>query len=145
MEEPIWMDSLDAVIAHEAEITRHGGSVGIRDSGLLESAIARPRNIWAYEESKPSLARLAAAYAFGISANPPFVDGNKRTALLVSFVFLDANGIDVTASQEDAYLTILALAAGEVSENQLTQWFESNTAAPRAAGEPPKSRRVSPR
>src|ERR1700726_2462815 len=107
MEEPLWMDSVDAVIAHDLELAMHGGATGIRDSGLLESAMARPKNIWAYSEATPSLAGLAAAYAFGISSNHPFVDGNKRTALLVSFAFLDANGIEITASQEDAYLTIL--------------------------------------
>lgn len=84
--------------------------------------------MWAYEESRPSLARMAAAYAFGISSNHPFVDGNKRTALVVSFAFLDANGMELTATQEDAYLTILGLAAGEISENQLALWFQRNTA-----------------
>ena len=95
---------------------------------MLESALARPRNIWAYAEQKPSLARLAAAYAFGISANHPFVDGNKRAALVVSFAFLDVNGLEVCAAQEDAYLTILGLAAGEVAEDALAAWFERNTA-----------------
>ena len=128
MKEPIWMDAADAVIAHDLELAAHGGSAGIRDSGLLESALARPRNIWAYAESTPSLAVLAAAYAFGISSNHPFVDGNKRTALVVSFAFLDVNGTEVTASQEDAFLTILGLAAGEITEDQLADWFERNTA-----------------
>lgn len=128
MDEPIWMDSTDALIAHEMELAAHGGSQGVRDQGLLESALARPRNIWHYSAELPSLCTLAAAYAFGISANHPFVDGNKRTALLMSFAFLDVNGLQVTASQEDAYLAILALAAGELSEEHLAQWFEKNTA-----------------
>ena len=127
MQEPLWMDTADAVIAHDLELAAHGGSIGIRDQGLLESALARPTNIWAYAESAPSLPRLAAAYAFGISANHAFVDGNKRTALVVSFAFLDVNGLEVTASQEDAFLTILGLAAGEISEDQLATWFERNT------------------
>ena len=122
------MDTADAVIAHDLELAAHGGSPGIRDQGLLESALARARNIWAYAESPLSLPRLAAAYAFGISSNHPFVDGNKRTVLVVSFAFLDVNGLEVTASQEDAFLTILGLAAGEVSEDQLAAWFERNTA-----------------
>jgi death-on-curing protein len=122
------MDAADAVIAHDLELAAHGGSAGIRDSGLLESALARPRNLLAYADSAPSLTALAAAYAFGISSNHPFVDGNKRTALLVSFAFLDVNGIEVIASQEDAFITILGLAAGEISEEQLAQWFEGNTA-----------------
>ncbi len=128
MEEPLWMDAVDALVAHDLELATHGGSAGIRDSGLLESALARPKNLWAYAASTPSLAQLAASYASGISSNHPFVDGNKRTALLVSFAFLDVNGMEMTASQEDAYLTILGLAAGEISEEQLALWFERNTA-----------------
>jgi death-on-curing protein len=122
------MEAVDAVVAHDLELAAHGGSSGIRDAGLLESALARPKNIWAYADSPPSLPALGAAYAFGISSNHPFVDGNKRTALLVSFAFLDVNGLEVIASQEDAFLTILGLAAGEITEQQLTQWFERNTA-----------------
>jgi death on curing protein len=128
MAEPIWIDLIDAVIIHDRELTMHGGSAGIRDQGLLESALTRPKNHWVYAESTPSLPVLAAAYAFGISSNHPFVDGNKRTALVVSFAFLDVNGLEVTAPQEDAYLTILGLAAGEISEEQLAAWFERNTA-----------------
>ena len=126
-QEPVWMDVANAVIAHDLELAAHGGPPGLRDLGSLESALARPRNIWTYAESAPSLAVLAAAYAFGISSNHPFVDGNKRTALLVSFAFLDVNGCDVNASQEDAFLTILGLASGQVGEDQLAQWFERNT------------------
>jgi death-on-curing protein len=128
MEEPLWMELADAIIAHDLELTAHGGSAGIRDAGLLDSALTRPRNLWAYAESAPSLAVLAAAYAFGISSNHPFVDGNKRTALLVSFAFLDVNASEVIASQEDAFLIILGLAAGEITEEQLARWFERNTA-----------------
>jgi death on curing protein len=128
MHEPLWMELADAVIAHDLELAAHGGSAGIRDEGLLDSALARPKNIWAYAESAPSLPVLAAAYAFGISSNHPFFDGNKRTALVVSFAFLDVNGLEVNASQEDAYLTILGLAAGEISEPELAQWFADQTA-----------------
>jgi death-on-curing protein len=129
MQEPIWMDTKDALVAHDLELAAHGGSAGVRDLGLLESAMARARNVWAYAESTPSLAVLAAAYAFGISSNHPFVDGNKRTALVISFAFLDVNGLEVTASQEEAYLTILGLAAGEISEPALALWFASHTTA----------------
>jgi death-on-curing protein len=128
MSEPIWMEMTDAVIFHDMELAAHGGSTGLRDPGMLESAVMRPRNLWAYADAPPSLTRLAAAYAFGISSNHPFVDGNKRTALVVSFAFLDTNGIAVTASQGDAYDTILALAAGEIGEQQITEWFDRNTA-----------------
>ena len=123
------MEVADAVIAHDAELAAHGGSEGIRDPGLLESALARAKNIWNYADSPPPLNRLAAAYAFGISANHPFVDGNKRTALVVSFAFCEVNGLEMTAAQEDAYLTFLALAAGEISEDQLADWFARNTAS----------------
>jgi death-on-curing protein len=129
MQEPLWMEVVDAVIAHDLELAAHGGSAGLRDAGLLESALSRPKNIWAYAESMPSLAILAAAYAFGISSNHPFIDGNKRTALLVSFAFLDVNGSEVTASQEEAFLTILGLAAGEITEPELALWFAEHTAA----------------
>lgn len=128
MHEPIWMSYADAVIAHDLEIVAHGGATGIRDSGLLESALARPKNIGAYAKARPALTTLAAAYAAGISSNRPFVDGNKRTALLISFAFLDVNGYEITAGQEDVYLTFLALAAGEVLEKQLARWFERNSA-----------------
>ena len=128
MEEPIWMDAADAVIAHDIELATHGGAAGIRDAGMLESALARARNLWAYSVSPPPLTALAAAYAFGVSSNHPFVDGNKRTALVVSFAFLDVNGLEVTASQEDAYLTILSLAAGALSEAELAGWLQRNTA-----------------
>ena len=128
MTEPIWMELGDAVIFHDMELAAHGGSTGLRDPGMLESAIMRPRNLWAYTDAPPSLTRLAAAYAFGISSNYPFVDGNKRTALVVSFAFLDTHGVAVTACQEDAYETNLRLAAGEIGEQQIAEWFDRNTA-----------------
>lgn len=128
MREPIWMEVQDAVVTHDIELAIHGGATGIRDLGMLESALARPKNIWTYADSAPRQQSLAAAYAFGISSNHPFVDGNKRAAFVVSFAFLDVNGLEVTANQEDAYLTILALAAGKLSEDALAEWFERYTA-----------------
>lgn len=128
MNEPIWMDANDATIIHQIQLAEHGGPSGVRDMGMLESALGRPQNLWFYSETPVTLMRLAAAYAFGISSNHPFVDGNKRTAMVVSFAFLDTNGFALTATQEDAYRTILALAAGELSEQQLADWFEQNTA-----------------
>ena len=122
------MEVFDAIIAHDRDLMVHGGATGIRDAGMLESALMRPRNLWLYSETPPSGCAMAAAYAFGISSNHPFIDGNKRTALLVSFVFLETNGIEVIASQEDAYLIILSMAAGEVKETELTSWFQRNTA-----------------
>jgi death on curing protein len=128
MTEPIWMEMADAVIFHDMQLATHGGSSGIRDAAMLESALMRPRNLWAYAETASYFAWLAAAYAFGISSNHPFIDGNKRTALVVSFAFLEINGITVTATQEDAYMTFLALAAGQRIQEQLSEWFDLNTA-----------------
>lgn len=107
----------------------HGGPAGVRDLGLLESALARPKNLFAYAESPPTLAQLAAAYAKGVVANHPFVDGNKRTAFTVSVTFLRLNGRRLTASKEDRVLTFWSLAAGSLSEEQLADWFERLTEA----------------
>jgi death-on-curing protein len=120
------MDVMDAVSEDDLELAAHGGSSGIRDPGMLEPAMMRPRNLLVYAEQQPYLEALAAAYAFGISSDYPFVDGNKGTALLISFAFLQVNGVRVIASQEDAYLTILSLAAGAIDEPQLKDWFERN-------------------
>jgi death-on-curing protein len=113
---------------HEEALILHGGPEGVRDIGLLESALARPKNLFAFSEELPSLPRLAASYAKGIVANHPFVDGNKRTAFTVSLTFLRLNGLDVTASKEDRVITFWSLADGSLSEEQLAEWFERNTA-----------------
>ncbi len=103
MSEPVWID-LDVVLAiHDEQLAEHGGQAGVRDRGLLESALARPRNQFSYGES--FLPRLAASYAFGISRNHPFLDGNKRTSLVVAELFLDLNGLDLTASDETCVTT----------------------------------------
>jgi len=125
--EPIWMEVFDAILAHDRDLMVHGGATGVRDAGLLESALMRPRNLWLYSETPPTWHAMAAAYAFGVSSNHPFVDGNKRTALLVSFIFLETNGVEVIATQEDAYLTFMALAAGQMTESELAAWFQRNT------------------
>jgi death on curing protein len=127
MIEPIWI-RLDVVLTmHEEALALHGGPGGVRDMGLLESALARPKNLFAYAEQSPSLAQFAACYAKGIVANHPFVDGNKRTAFIVALTFLLRNGFIVTATKEDRVLTFWGLAAGEVSEEELAAWFERNT------------------
>jgi death-on-curing protein len=113
---------------HEESLALHGGPEGVRDLGLLESALARPKNLLAYSENTPSLAELAAAYAKGIVANHPFVDGNKRTSLIVSFTFLRLNGLQVTASKEARVMTFWRLASGEISEADLAVWFAEHTA-----------------
>jgi death-on-curing protein len=125
--EPIWIQQQVVIAAHEESLAEHGGPPGIRDLGMLESALARPKNLYAYSETEPSLHRMAAAYAFGITANHPFVDGNKRTALIASITFLKLNGLQVTAEKADRYLTFYGLAAGTVSEEELAAWFARNT------------------
>jgi death-on-curing protein len=120
--EPVWV-RLDAILAaHDDQLAEHGGATGIRHQGLLESALARPRNLFAYGEA--SLAKLAAAYAFGIARNHPFVDGNKRTALVAAEGFLGLNGFDLAATDVEAVSVFLSLAAGETTEEQLAAWFE---------------------
>jgi death-on-curing protein len=114
---------------HEESLMLHGGPEGVRDLGLLESALARPKNLLAYSEQILSLAQMAASYARGIVGNHPFVDGNKRTAFIVSVTFLRLNGLQLTASKEDRVLTFWGLAAGEISEEELALWFDEHTAA----------------
>lgn len=113
----------DAVLAmHKRQIAEHGGGDGVRDLGLLESALARPQNIAAYEPDA-DIARLAAAYAFGIAKNHPIVDGNKRTSLVACRTFLILNGYQLDASPTDKYLTFLSLAEGTLSEEELAEWL----------------------
>jgi death-on-curing protein len=126
--DPVWIRE-DVVLAmHEEVLLLHGGPEGVRDLGLLQSALARPMNLLAYSEQLPSLAQLAAAYAWGIVANHPFVDGNKRTAFAVSVTFLRLNGLQLTASKEDRVLTFWRLADGSRPEEYLARWFERNIA-----------------
>lgn len=127
MTEVIWIDKHEALTIHAQQIAEHGGSDGIRDNGLLESALARAQNLLAYSEENPSIPRLAAAYAFGIARNHPFVDGNKRTSLVVSLTFLLVNGLALTAPREDRYFIYYDLAAGKLSEEELAKWLEVNT------------------
>ena len=129
MNEPIWIRQDVVLTMHEESLLLHGGPEGVRNFGLLESALARPKNLLAYSEQAPSLAQLAAAYAKGIVANHPFVDGNKRTAFIVSVTFLRMNGLRLTAPKEDRVLTFWRLAAGEITESELARWFAEHTAA----------------
>lgn len=113
---------------HAEQIAHYGGARGVRDDGGLESAISRPQNLAAYEE--PDGFRLAAAYAFGIARNHPFVDGNKRTAFVVAATFLAKNGLTLQASEAEVVLTFLRLAAGDMTEDELARWFRANAALP---------------
>ena len=125
MAEPIWV-LLEAVKAiHNRQIAEHGGTTGVRDSELLESALAKPKNIYLYSKSQSSIPSLASAYACAITKNHPFLDGNKRVALVVSIAFMKLNGWRVVASQEILYTTFWNLAAGKISEDELLLWFES--------------------
>jgi death-on-curing protein len=124
MTEPRWLE-LDIVLDFHAEqLALFGGADGMRDLGLLESALARPQNKYSYGEA--DLAVLAAAYGFGIARNHPFVDGNKRTALASMIVFLNLNKLDLDAPQEAATAIVLALAAGEIDEDVLARWIGDN-------------------
>jgi death-on-curing protein len=122
MKEPIWIDKPEVLIAHSRQLAEHGGSDGLRDETLLDSALAKPRNVFAYGESV-SLPRLAASYAFGLARNHAFVDGNKRTALVVSEGFLRINGLKIISPPEEKYATFLHLADGSLSEEELAAWF----------------------
>ncbi len=124
MTEPIWLDNRIALAMHETLIREYGGSGGVRDEGLLESALARPQNQAAYGD--PSLAELAAAYAFGIARNHAFVDGNKRTALMAAYTFLRMNGLRLSAPEVEAATMIRDLAAGEIGEEELAAWITAN-------------------
>src|SRR5258705_3532620 len=121
---PIVLLLEETVIAiHHRQISEHGGSEGLRDEGLLASTLARPQNLLAYGRPRPDLAALAAAYAYGIARNHPFVDGNKRTALVAARTFLLVNGVNLQASQDEKYLTLLQLAQGGLTEEQLGDWI----------------------
>ena len=119
--EPIWLDTRDATAVHDRQLAEHGGGVGLRDAGLLESALTRPVNRWNYGEDDP--AELAAAYAFGVARNHPFIDGNKRTAWVLARLFLAVNGHKLAFTSEDAIRMMLALAAGELEEDGVSVWF----------------------
>jgi death-on-curing protein len=129
MTEPVWIN-LEVVLAiHDVQLAEHGGQAGVRDRALLESAMGRPRNQYAYGEY--SLARLAASYAFGISRNHPFLDGNKRTSLVVAELFLELNGVELTASDADTVTTFLLLAAGDLTEEALADWIAAHSKSTR--------------
>jgi death on curing protein len=120
---PIWLDARDAIAVHDRQLAEHGGAIGIRDPGLLDSALARPVNRWNY--GADSAADLAAAYAYGVARNHPFIDGNKRTAWVLARLFLAINGHKLAFTAEDAIRMMLALAAGELDEAAMVEWFKA--------------------
>jgi death-on-curing protein len=120
-----WIHPQALKLLHDESLAEHGGAPGLRDEGLLESALARPLNLVAYGE--PDHADLAAAYGAGLAKNHPFVDGNKRAAFLAVGLFLAVNGYRLHTTQADATLTILALAAGELDEAAFAAWIRTHT------------------
>lgn len=120
----VWIATEVALAAHAEQLTEHGGGDGIREAGMLDSAMARPRNLADYGE--PDVADLAAAYAYGIARNHPFVDGNKRTAAVISETFLMLNGQVLQATDAELVVVFVALAAGELSEDELADWFRQH-------------------
>ena len=122
-----WIDEKVIWAIHEAQLAEHGGSAGIRDAGLLASALARPINLAAY--GSPDVSDCAAAYGFGISRNHPFIDGNKRTAFVCTELFLALNGHSLAANDVDCVLTMLAVASGELDEAAFAAWLRDHLAA----------------
>ncbi len=124
--EPIWLGADIALAIHDRQLAEHGGPSGVRDQGLLESALAKPVNKWGYGEN--DLCALAAAYAFGVARNHPFTDGNKRTAWVLARTFLVLNNCQLLFDREEAIATVQSLAAGELTEEQLAKWFRDHIA-----------------
>ena len=121
-----WINRHALLLLHGESLVLHGGAPGIRDEGLLESALMRPENLVAY--GKPDVFDCAAAYAFGLAKNHPFIDGNKRAAFVAGGLLLLLNGVRLTATQPDATLTMLALAAGDLTEETFAAWLRAHTA-----------------
>ena len=126
--EPRWLGRLAVDEAHFRQIREHGGAHGLRDENALESALARPKDRWSYE-GDPRLSDLTAAYAFGLTRNHPYLDGNKRGGLVVMVAFLERNGVELTATNAEAASIMLALAAGELTEGELADWIDGHARA----------------
>ena len=124
MKQPRWLAKALILAVHERQLAAHGGLGGVRDEGLLESALARPQNLFAY--GGPDMAALAAAYAFGLSHNHPFIDGNKRTAFVACELFLAVNGLELAASDEECLAMMMTLAASEIGEDEFAAWVRES-------------------
>ena len=133
--EPIWISVELAEAIHQRQLAEHGGPGGVRDHDMLESALARPRQQFAYADQSIQLPDLAAAYAFGLARNHPFVDGNKRTAYVLCRTFLKLNGWDMVGDLSDRYPVFLALAAGELDEPALASWLRDHSRPERVSEE----------
>ncbi len=126
MKTVIWIRDETVIAIHRRQLKEYGGMEGIRDQGLLQSALYRPKNLLAYSASPPDLSSLAAAYAWGLVKNHPFVDGNKRTSYAVTRTFLKLNSYDIQASSEEKYHTWVELAASRLSEEQVADWIRKH-------------------
>lgn len=126
----LWIERPLAIAIHERQLAEHGGGTGVRDDNLLDSALARPQQLHTYGDPPPDLADLAASLAFGLARNHPFVDGNKRTAHVCYRVFLALNGAELVASDEDKYVTMIALAEGSLSEAEFAEWLRRHISPP---------------
>jgi death-on-curing protein len=124
MNEPAWIINQAVLAMHDVLLVEFGGAPGLRDASLLESALARPLNLWSYE--KPNVFRLASAYTYGIVKNHPFVDGNKRTGYLIGGMFLERNGHKLRASEEEATAAIMGLASHQITETEYAHWLQAN-------------------
>ena len=127
MRQPDWISEREVLAIHDLLLTEHGGAAGLRDSGLLASAMARPHQLFAY--GNPDIFDLAAAYTAGIVRNHPFVDGNKRTGFVVGVLFLELHGYRLTAPEADATQAVLALAAGQMTEERFAVWLRDSSEA----------------
>lgn len=127
--EPYWITPAITCALHDRQLAEHGGQAGLCDEELLLSALSRPQQLLSYGTPPPDLCAMAAAYALGIAKNHSFLDGNKRTAFVVYRLFLKWNGIELIADKAERYVTMLALAAGEISEEDFTTWLRENTAS----------------
>jgi death-on-curing protein len=129
MDDPVWIGHELALAVHSRQLAEHGGADGVRDEGLLESALGRPRNRFAYEDPTPTTVELAASYAFGIARDHAFIDGNKRTAAVVCETFLALNGLELDATDLELYPVFMALAAGTMTEAELAAWLAGHVKA----------------
>ena len=129
--EPLWIEERDVLAIHDRLLAIHGGAPGLRDRGLLQSALARPRQHHAYANSR-DIVVMAALYTAGIARNHPFVDGNKRTGFVVGILFLELHGFEFNASEEDATRAVFELAAGTLDESAFAAWLRSNAKRRRA-------------
>jgi death on curing protein len=130
VKEPDWIDEHVALAIHDRMLALHGGASGLRDEGLLQSALARPRQLFVYATS-PKIEDMAGAYTAGIVRNHPFIDGNKRTGFVVGVLFLETNGFRFTAPEEEATRAVLDLAAGVLDEKRFGEWLREHVKAKR--------------